>query len=105
MYKLNIDYFKENMNDRDSDLVKALLDYDGVLPIALDYPLNININPLNLPSDVLYQVRDKHDVKLIENGRYEAFKLPGESFSECNARLTKELLEATGLPIFIEVEQ
>lgn len=105
MYEFNTDYFKENLSNQDSELVKALLDYDGVLPCQLSYPLNIYINPLNLPRDVLYKIREKHDQKLIEHSRYEAFKLPGESFGECDDRLIKELLDVTGLPIFEEVEQ
>ena len=57
MYEFNIDYFKENMSNPDSELVKALLDYDGALPISLDYPLSIYINPLHLPHNVLHKVR------------------------------------------------
>lgn len=102
MYEFNIDYFKENLSDSDSELVQALINYDGVLPIELDYPLNINISPLNLPHDVLYKIREKQGEKLIEHGRYELFKLPGESFGECDDRLIQELLDSVGLPIFVK---
>ena len=60
IYVFNIDYFKRNLVDLDSELVQALLNYGGVLPIQLDYSLNIYINPLNLPHNILQKIREKH---------------------------------------------
>ncbi len=101
-YKVNSEYLKRELVNQNSTLFQALLNYDGVLPMALYQLFNIDINPLQLPRYLCSQMNDKHGEKWIEHGRLEYYKLPGETFTECEDRLTKKLLDDTGLPIFIE---
>lgn len=101
-YKLNSDYIKKEIINPNGELFHSLLYYDGVLPMALYQVFNIHMNPLELPRYICSQMNAKHGERWLEHGRLESYKLPGETFTECENRLIKEMLDNIELPIFID---
>lgn len=100
-YKLNVEYLK-TQKTMDSELIKALSEYKGVLPFQLYHAFNPSLDVWGVPQyirDYLYEI---HGDNWVEHGRYEAFKLPGESFEDCEDRLTKQLLDEIKLPILLK---
>ena len=100
-YKLNVDYL-QTQKELDSELTVSLIEYTGVLPLQLYHVYNPYHDSWGIPKHVREFVYAKHGSKWIEHGRYESFKLPGESFEDCENRLIQELLDNTRLPIFIK---
>lgn len=101
-YILNVEYLK-TQKSADSELIKALARYEGVLPLQLYYAFNPYRDEWGIPQyirDCLYEI---HGNNWVEHGRYGAFIIPGESWGECEDRLSKMLLDEINLPILIEV--
>lgn len=102
-YKLNVEYL-QTQKEIDSELTTALAEYDGVLPLLLYHVYNPYHDSLGMPNHVREFIHKIHGDKWVEHGRYEAFKLPGESWVDCEDRLSKVLLDEINLPILIEVK-
>lgn len=90
MYNLNIEYIEKNL----FEVIHALKEYDGTIPFQLD----ITYGELSDLGHALFFY--KKDVMIAH--KYEYWALPGESLDDCNNRLIKQLLDATGLPIYIK---
>ena len=109
MYILNENYIKKEMenlkSNGDSEFINAILNYPKPLPLIFDRLFHLSLpNHWGIPVSICKKVQHKHSENLILHGRYEAFNKDNESFSECDDRLIQQLLDKTGLPIYIKVE-
>lgn len=101
MYRLNVEYL-ETQKSMDSELTTALAEYEGVLPLQLYHVYNPHRDSWGMPKHVREFIHEIHGDKWLEHGRLGAFILPGESWDECEDRLSKMLLDEINLPILIE---
>lgn len=107
MYKLNIEYIGEQAKELnrtgECDLIQ-LLEYNAPLPSELAMVFNPNWDSLGFgfPVGFKQMFMRKHEENFIEHIRFEAFKRKNESFTDCNNRLISDLLETTGLPLYLE---
>lgn len=105
MYDFNEAYFLvelEHMrNGEKSELLDALLSYDKPIPSIFNSLFNRYNNYWDVPNWVVERVLEKHEEHLIDHIRYEAFRHKGESFQECDNRLTGKFVNETGSPLFV----
>ena len=100
-YKLNVEYL-QTQKELDSELTISLIEYTGVLPLQLCHVYNPYHDSWGIPKHVREFIYSKHGDNWAEHGRLESFKLPGESFEDCEDRLIQELLDSMGLLIFVK---